>query len=245
MTNPSDLPWHVQRWSVEVDGKDLNYGDVHGMIHRDISIGNGYRTERIKLLLTLATAMFGFTVTFHKDLLGGQFTPQGLWLVLFGWGALLVSMSAGIVHLRKWEDYYLQFSRIGAAVWRHRAAPDEPARMRAKEDFEAANEKLKGYQNDYKRADRFQTGFLLAGMGLLALQIVISGFQSLSAPLPDKTTQSGGATGSAPAAGSAATTATGTSTTTQPGATNTAPPTTPPAGGAANSAPAGQKSTAP
>jgi hypothetical protein len=39
------------------------------MIHRDISIGNDYRKERVKHVTTLAAGIFAITVAFHKDML--------------------------------------------------------------------------------------------------------------------------------------------------------------------------------
>ena len=77
-----------------VDGQVLTYAQVHELMHRDISIGNEYRKERIKLLTTLATGVFALTVTFHKDLFHSTLTPEGLSLLLLGWAALIVSLLA-------------------------------------------------------------------------------------------------------------------------------------------------------
>jgi hypothetical protein len=176
--NPYDraFPAGAATWSVKVNEKDLNYGQMHDMIHRDIAVGNDYRKERIKLLTTLATGVFALTVTFHKDLFGATLTPTGLWLLLLGWTALILSLLAGIVHFRKWEDFYLEHRAQGNAIWRHHIAPDEPGKREARIAFHRSKEKISSLQKSYKKWNHIQSGGLIVGLAFIATYVAITGF---------------------------------------------------------------------
>ena len=61
-------------------------------IHRDIALANEYRLELIKILLTIAAALFAFTVTFRPSL-----TKVDLGCAMWvGWAALGLSMIGGV-----------------------------------------------------------------------------------------------------------------------------------------------------
>jgi hypothetical protein len=177
------LPVGVVIWSVDVNGKDLNYGQVHEMIHRDIAAGNEYRKERIKLLTTLATGVFALTVTFHKDLFGATLTRTGLWLMLLGWLALIVSLLAGILHFHKWEDFYLEYGTQGSALWRYRTASDDVGRKAGQRAFNRSSHKINDLQRSYKKWNLIQSGGLIFGLALIATYVVITGF-SVSSEKP-------------------------------------------------------------
>jgi hypothetical protein len=180
------LPKTIETWSVKVDDRDLNYGDVHEMIHRDIAIGNDYRKERIKLLITLATGVFALTVTFHKDLFGEALTPVGLLLMLSGWGALIVSLLAGILHFRNWEDFYLEHRAQGNALWRYRVVDaDDAKRIACAEFFRAAN-KIQKLQTSYRKWNFIQSAGLLIGLALIAGYVGVAGYQIVSQTKPNK-----------------------------------------------------------
>jgi hypothetical protein len=174
------LPIGVKTWSVVVDGKDLNYGQIHDMMHRDIAVGNDYRKERIKLLTTLATGVFALTVTFHKDLFGATLTRVGLWLMLLGWAALIISLLAGLVHFRKWEDFYLEHRAQGNALWRHHVASDEPEKKEARMAFKRSSAKINGLQKSYKKWNLIQSGGLIVGLAFIAAYVAITGFDVAS-----------------------------------------------------------------
>lgn len=170
------LPAGVDIWAVVVNGKDLNYGQVHEMIHRDIAVGNDYRKERIKLLTTLATGVFALTVTFHKDLFGATLTRTGLWLILLGWAALIASLLAGIVHFRKWEDFYLEHRPQGSALWRHHVASDDLGKKEARIAFNRSSAKINDLQKSYKKWNLIQSGGLIVGLALTAAYVAMTGF---------------------------------------------------------------------
>ena len=164
-TNPGpdpnrELPAGVKKWAVAVDGQVLTYAQVHELMHRDISIGNEYRKERIKLLTTLATGVFALTVTFHKDLFHSTLTPEGLSLLLLGWAALIVSLLAGIYHFRKWEDFYLEHRAQGNALWRYRIATEVADQTKARSDFNLSADKMQAIQEIVQDMELHSVGWL-------------------------------------------------------------------------------------
>jgi hypothetical protein len=75
--------------------------------HRDIEFGNNYRLEYIKHLISIATGVFIFSVTFMKDLVGRPITEASVKFALpLGWCALVISIFAGILHMRYWAWFY-------------------------------------------------------------------------------------------------------------------------------------------
>jgi hypothetical protein len=179
------LPKSAETWSVEVDNKELNYGQVHEMIHRDIAIGNDYRKERLKLLTALATGVFALTVTFHKDLFGETLTQLGLWLMLSGWVMLIVSLLAGILHFQKWEDFYLEHRVLGTALWRYWVATGDD-KKHACDDFFRAEDKIKKLRKSYRKWNFIQSAGLLLGLAFIAVYVGVAGHQVVSSVKPDK-----------------------------------------------------------
>lgn len=168
---PAKLPSGADRWAVDVDGKQLSYGDIHEIIHRDISIGNTYRMERIKLLTALATGVIALTVTFHKDFLGGQATGCGLALVGLGWLCLIGSLLAGVIHFQKWEDFYLEHRAKGQAVWNYHVAQDDAGRKNAVSAFERAGKEIEEFRESYRIWNFLQVAGLVGGLALIALYV--------------------------------------------------------------------------
>ena len=162
-------------WAITVGSdKELNYGQIHDLIHRDIAIGNDYRKERIKLLITLATGVFALTATFHKDVFGSVFTYTGLWLVVGGLAMMIVSLWAGIVHFRRWEDFYLEHRARGNALWRYHvatAAANTDQQRDAQIAFHKAGQRIEGFQESYKKWDFIQSTSLVGGMALIAAYV--------------------------------------------------------------------------
>ncbi len=188
MTNPPDphdqpLPAAASTWMITLgNNKELNYGQMHDIIHRDIAIGNDYRKERIKLLITLATGVFALTVTFHKDLFGSVLTQVGLCLVLGGWAMMIISLGAGIVHFRQWEDFYLEHRARGNALWRYYVASiaaDVDQQREARIAFHKAGKRIADFQESYKKWNFIQSASLVAGMVLIALYAAVTGNATL------------------------------------------------------------------
>ena len=93
--------------------------------HKDIEFSNAYRIEYIKHLMAIAAGVFAFTITFAKDFLGRAASGTAAKpLLLLGWGALLVSLVAGVMHMRFWASYYVYWANalhdLTAKEWRAR-----------------------------------------------------------------------------------------------------------------------------
>jgi hypothetical protein len=79
---------------------------------QDIQFGNSYRLEYIKHLISVSTGVFVFTVTFMKDFLGKASGTATLRPALIaGWLALVVSVIAGIYHMRYWAWFFISWGR--------------------------------------------------------------------------------------------------------------------------------------
>ena len=178
------LPQHVLTWAVNANGVPLTYGDMHEMIHRDISVGNDYRKERIKLLITLATGVFALTVTFNKDLFRDHISGIGLILVLVGWTFLLVSLLGGIYHFRAWEDFYLQFRAVGKSIWRYRTALTDEERIKAEKSYHTEAAIADEYRSRYKLWNWLQTWCLLAGLFCIGAYVGVAVHDRIVRPDP-------------------------------------------------------------
>lgn len=78
-------------------------------IHRDVDFANRYRLEFIKHCMSLAAAVFVFTVAFIKDIVPSSTAPQHKWLIALAWGAMIVSLLGGLGHLAGWDRYYISY----------------------------------------------------------------------------------------------------------------------------------------
>jgi amino acid transporter len=89
----------------------------------DIGFGNTYRLEYIKTLLSIGTGVLVFSVTFMKDLVGKPLSQVvDKEFLVAGWGVLIVSVVAGIFHMRLWASYYISWGLSAATEpgYRHR-----------------------------------------------------------------------------------------------------------------------------
>jgi hypothetical protein len=77
-------------------------------VQHDISLASQYRLELIKTVMTLATGLLAFTVAFPA---GRNITAviKLPWLIQVSWGALTISICAGIFHIRMWEMLYMSY----------------------------------------------------------------------------------------------------------------------------------------
>src|SRR5262249_23463874 len=80
--------------------------------HKDIEFSNQYRIEYIKHLITIAAAIFAFTLTFLKDIFEKPlssviYNP----ILIMGWLLLIVSLMGGIAQMRLWASYYVSWAR--------------------------------------------------------------------------------------------------------------------------------------
>ena len=77
----------------------------------DMIIGNTYRMEYIKHLVSVATATLVFSIAFMKDILGDPSSePEFKLLLAAGWLSLVISIIFGILHMRNWSDFYISWS---------------------------------------------------------------------------------------------------------------------------------------
>jgi hypothetical protein len=80
--------------------------------HKDIEFSNQYRIEYIKHLITIAAAIFAFTLTFLKDILGKPLFSVGYKpILILGWLLLIVSLMAGVAQMRLWASYYVSWAK--------------------------------------------------------------------------------------------------------------------------------------
>jgi hypothetical protein len=87
---------------------DLSVPQKIEAVHRDVVLANNYRLEFIKHCMSLAAAVFVFTVAFMKDIIGT--TPAvDKWLVGVGWGAMILSLVAGLGHFHAWDRFYISY----------------------------------------------------------------------------------------------------------------------------------------
>ena len=152
------------------------------MVHRDISIGNDYRKERVKHVTTLAAGVFAITVTFHKDMFGGHVTVGALIFLVLGWLMLVGSLLSGIFHFQAWENYYLAFRDVGNSLWKYRVETDAAAKNQARAAFVAARDRVQGLQTRYRRWNCFQTWGLIFGLIFIVGYVVLSSLTFLKTP---------------------------------------------------------------
>lgn len=102
--------------------------------------------------MSLAAAVFVFTVTFIKDIIGDVSKVQHPCFLAIAWAAMIISLLAGTAHLAAWERYFI--------TWRDYS-----------HDREAGDKKRAGINRIRKGAMYFQVlsfGIGLAGVSLFA-----------------------------------------------------------------------------
>jgi hypothetical protein len=79
------------------------------IIQNNVSIANDYRMEIRKQLLTIATAIFAFTVSlFPQHPAAGSIQGPPI-LAWGGWVLLLLSIICGLSSLKCWENFYMSY----------------------------------------------------------------------------------------------------------------------------------------
>ncbi len=77
----------------------------------DMNIGNTYRLEYIRHLVSVAIAVLIFSITFMKDILGqGDNEAEFKIFLAAGWLSLVVSVVFGIFHMRNLANFYISWS---------------------------------------------------------------------------------------------------------------------------------------
>jgi amino acid transporter len=76
---------------------------------RDLGLGNTYRIEYIKHLVSISTGVFVFSVTFMKDLVGPFSQVVGKPFLIAGWSVLVISIISGIFHMSLWASIYISW----------------------------------------------------------------------------------------------------------------------------------------
>lgn len=78
------------------------------IVQSNVGLANLYRVELLKQLITLATALFAFTVGFFTSSpIGVASAPS--WLAWGGWLFLGCSLATGLYQLFAWEEYYISY----------------------------------------------------------------------------------------------------------------------------------------
>lgn len=125
--------------------------------HKDIEFANTYRLEYIKHLISISTGVAIFSVTFMKDVLerNSQSISQKF-ILLSGWGLLLLSTFAGIFHMRYWAWYFIS--------WDINPYKEEAKKWRNKIDIKR------------KRAEKLQIYGFIVGFTLLTIFTAVNLF---------------------------------------------------------------------
>jgi hypothetical protein len=118
-------------------------------LHRDIAFANQYRLEFIKHTMSLAAAVFIFTLTFKQNIIGTGRT-YGVPFAFASWLAMIVSLMGGLGQLSGWDRYYM--------TWR---------------DYEWRNQSGKAARRVITKWRRFalvmQIAFFITGLVLMAI----------------------------------------------------------------------------
>jgi hypothetical protein len=77
----------------------------------NVGLANTYRIELSKQLLTIATALFAFTVTFYGVGAPGARAPGAPYAAYtaIGWAALAASIFCGLFVMWAWERFYISY----------------------------------------------------------------------------------------------------------------------------------------
>lgn len=129
---------------------DISKGNLEKIATKrhDMEIGNRYRIDAIKHLISISTAVLVFSVMFQKDVLSVTIADSyGKPLLLASWVFLFSSIFLGIVNLRIWAAFYISWSK------------DEKS--------EGGYRKRKRMTRQRRWSDRLQFLGLFCGLGLL------------------------------------------------------------------------------
>lgn len=89
-------------------------------IQTDVDFANRYRLEYVKHMMSIAAGIFALSVAFTKDLAGPGATKEPTLLVQ-SWGMLVLSLVAGIGHMKAWDRFYIAYRKpFAERAKRHR-----------------------------------------------------------------------------------------------------------------------------
>lgn len=80
-------------------------------IHRDVDFANRYRLEYIKHLMSIAAGIFVVSIAFIKDFVGDYKTAIFKIPLIIGWAFLILSIAAGIFHMKCWDRFYISYRK--------------------------------------------------------------------------------------------------------------------------------------
>lgn len=93
-----------------MEGVALNGERSLDHIQTDVDFANRYRLEYVKHMMSIAAGVFALSVTFMKDLVGETETKASALLPL-SWALLIVSLSAGVGHMKAWDRFYIAYRK--------------------------------------------------------------------------------------------------------------------------------------
>jgi hypothetical protein len=76
-----------------------------GFLQKDIAQANVYRLEVTKLVIAMATGLLAFTVSFRPSIA----SPDKSYLMAWGWIALAIAITGGVLTLLLWEWFYISY----------------------------------------------------------------------------------------------------------------------------------------
>jgi hypothetical protein len=88
-------------------------------VHRDVEFANRYRLEYIKHIMSIAAGVFVISIAFMGELTGDKIVESKSTLVC-GWFLLLLSLVAGIFHMKCWDRFFTSFRKDFAEGSRRR-----------------------------------------------------------------------------------------------------------------------------
>ncbi|HYC58990.1 MAG TPA: hypothetical protein VEK79_05425 [Thermoanaerobaculia bacterium] len=118
-------------------------------LHRDITFANQYRLEFIKHTMSLAAAVFVFTLTFKQNIIGTG-PAYGVTYAFSSWLAMIVSLMGGLAQLSGWDRYYMTWRDY---EWRDQSGQDARRTITAWRRFGLV----------------VQIGFFITGLVLMAI----------------------------------------------------------------------------
>lgn len=80
-------------------------------VHRDVAFANTYRLEYIKHLMSIAAGIFVISIAFIKDFVGDYDKAVFKSGLVSGWAFLILSIVAGIFHMKCWDRFYISYRK--------------------------------------------------------------------------------------------------------------------------------------
>ena len=87
------------------DGRTLTH------IQQDVDFANRYRIAYIKHLMSLSAGIFVISIAFMRDVIGAYSQPVFKSGLVSGWACLILSLVAGILHMKCWDRFYISYRK--------------------------------------------------------------------------------------------------------------------------------------